>query len=120
MNIPGRRPKTVDQFGESHNIGRSTVYEEKKRGRLKFTKVGRKSLIYPEDEDAWRELCRADEPNASDEKRLLEEVVVAEGVRDVIDIAKSFAKAIAKLPARKRDDLVERFSDLCAERTPNK
>jgi excisionase family DNA binding protein len=109
----GRRPKTVEEFGESNNIGRSTVYKEKNSGRLKFTKVGRKSLIYPEDEDAWRASLPTPESKASTE--LVEQVAVAEDWHEVLEIASRFVKAIATLPARKREQLVERFNDLVAE-----
>jgi hypothetical protein len=116
MNAPRRGASTLPEICRRYKCSRSFLYEEKDRGRLKISNAGRKALVFDEDEDAWRELCRADEPKASDEKRVLEQVTVAEDVRDVIDIAKSFAKAIAKLPARKRDDLVERFNSLVAER----
>jgi hypothetical protein len=116
MDTPVRRPKTINEFKAAHNIGHSTVYEEKESGRLKITKVRGKSLIYPEDEDAWRASLPVLGPKTSAE--LLEQVPVGDDWRDVIDIAKNFAKAIARLPARKREQLVERFNDLVAERTP--
>jgi hypothetical protein len=115
MNVPRRGASTLPEICRRYRCSRSFLYEEKERGRLKISNAGRKALVFDEDEDRWRELCRADEPKASDEKRL-EEVTVAEDFRDVIDLAKSFAKAITKLPARKRDDLVERFNNLVAER----
>jgi hypothetical protein len=99
-----------------YKCSRSFLYEEKDRGRLKISNAGRKALVFDEDEDAWRELCRADEPKASDEKKVLKEVTVAEDVREVINIAKNFATAIAKLPTRRRDQLVANFNDLLAER----
>jgi hypothetical protein len=101
-----------------YNCSRSFLYEEKARGRLKISNAGKKALVFDEDEDAWRELCRASsEPKAS-EHRLLEELTVAEDLADAVVIAKDFVKAIACLPARRRDRLIEDFNGLLAERIP--
>jgi excisionase family DNA binding protein len=44
---------SISTFCERHDIGRSTVYEEIKKGRLRAVKVGRRTLITDEDERAW-------------------------------------------------------------------
>jgi predicted DNA-binding transcriptional regulator AlpA len=49
-----RRAITVPEFAERYGLCRATVYEERKRGRLKISKVGAKSLIFDTDEEAWR------------------------------------------------------------------
>jgi hypothetical protein len=45
---------SVAQFCERNNIGITTAYAERKRGRLAFHKVGRRTIILPESEAAWR------------------------------------------------------------------
>ncbi|WP_245273707.1 helix-turn-helix domain-containing protein [Mesorhizobium sp. WSM3224] len=46
---------TILEFGASHGIGRSLVYEEIAAGRLKCRKVGRRTLILAKDAEAWRD-----------------------------------------------------------------
>jgi predicted site-specific integrase-resolvase len=50
---------TVPDFAKRNGISRGTAYNEVKRGRLRISKVGAKSLIFAEDEDAWRALVRS-------------------------------------------------------------
>jgi len=44
---------TIEGFGEAYNIGRTTVYEEIKTGRLRAVKVRKRTLILRRDADAW-------------------------------------------------------------------
>jgi hypothetical protein len=43
----------LDAFCMWGGIGRSHAYEEVKRGRLRLTKCGRKTLVTVEDAKAW-------------------------------------------------------------------
>ena len=43
-----RRAKSVDRFCEDFGISRSTLYEQVRRGRLRLTKLGKKSIILTE------------------------------------------------------------------------
>ena len=42
------------EFAESHGISRTTVYKEIAAGRLKVSKVGRRTVITLEQAAAWR------------------------------------------------------------------
>ncbi len=44
----------VDGFGKAYNIGRTTTYEEIKKGRLRTFKVGKRRLISVEAAAKWR------------------------------------------------------------------
>src|SRR5262245_5061618 len=110
MNTPKKGASTLPEICARYRCSRSFLYEEKDRGRLKISNAGRKALVFDEDEETWRELCRASELEPS--RRPLEELAVAEDFSDVLDITRSFVKAIAGLPARKRERLVEQFNDL--------
>jgi hypothetical protein len=56
LNItPELQVFTIDQFCDRHGLCRSTVYLEAKRGRLRISKIGTKSIIRIEDERAWRD-----------------------------------------------------------------
>jgi helix-turn-helix protein len=44
---------SVEKFVQAFNIGRSTVYEEIRAGRLKVRKAGARTLITHEDALAW-------------------------------------------------------------------
>lgn len=46
---------TIAEFGASHGIGKSLIYEEIAAGRLKTRKVGRRTIILAQDAAAWRE-----------------------------------------------------------------
>jgi len=46
---------TVDDFCVRNAIGRSTFYKEVRAGRLMLRKIGRKTVVLREDEDAWRQ-----------------------------------------------------------------
>jgi excisionase family DNA binding protein len=50
---PTQQAYSVEKFGRAFNIGRSTVYEEIRSGRLKARKVGARTLIAHEDAMAW-------------------------------------------------------------------
>lgn len=44
---------SVDGAARAANIGRVTIYEEIREGRLKARKVGRRTIILDEDLRAW-------------------------------------------------------------------
>ena len=44
----------VEAFGKAHDLGRSTVYEEIKKGRLRTFLVGKRRLISVEAAANWR------------------------------------------------------------------
>lgn len=44
---------SIAMFGKRYGIGRSTVYEEIRNGRLKLRKCGARSLILREDAERW-------------------------------------------------------------------
>jgi excisionase family DNA binding protein len=44
----------VEEFAEAHGLGRPTVYEEIRAGRLKVAKVGRRTVITTEAARDWR------------------------------------------------------------------
>ncbi len=44
----------VESFAKGHHVGRTTVYEEIKEGRLRTFKVGRRRLISVEAAAKWR------------------------------------------------------------------
>ncbi len=44
----------VETFGKAHDLGRSTVYEEIKQGRLRTFLVGKRRLISVESAANWR------------------------------------------------------------------
>jgi excisionase family DNA binding protein len=49
----GRASLTVDEFCQSHRIGRTTFYAEVKAGRIKILKCGRRTLVPATEKDAW-------------------------------------------------------------------
>ncbi|MBY8335883.1 hypothetical protein KYN89_02360 [Alteriqipengyuania sp. NZ-12B] len=53
--ILGAGMKTLEQVCEDNNCSRGFLYLENKRGRLRFTKLGRATRIKAEDEQAWRD-----------------------------------------------------------------
>jgi excisionase family DNA binding protein len=48
-----RTASTINQVAERHHVCRDTLYKEIRRGRLRAKKLGRRTLIYSDDEDAW-------------------------------------------------------------------
>ncbi len=46
---------TRREFCDRNGIGHSKFYEEIKAGRLRAHKLGRKVLIFADDEQAWRD-----------------------------------------------------------------
>jgi hypothetical protein len=54
--------------------------------------------------------------NRAEANRLLQELGVALDWRDVVDCADRFNATIADLPALTREQLIERFRDVAAER----
>jgi hypothetical protein len=45
---------SIESFADAHEIGRSSVYEEIKAGRLKARKVRERTIITGEDAAEWR------------------------------------------------------------------
>lgn len=45
----------VEIFCRKYKIGRTTFYSEVKAGRLRIKKLGRKTIVTPDDEAAWLE-----------------------------------------------------------------
>jgi excisionase family DNA binding protein len=52
-NTSAARPSVPRDFCERYNVGRTTVHQEIKEGRLKARKAGRRTLIGNEDAQAW-------------------------------------------------------------------
>ena len=51
-----RQPRcssSLRNFAERHDISLRLTYDEIKAGRLKIKKVGRRSIVTDEDEEAW-------------------------------------------------------------------
>jgi excisionase family DNA binding protein len=46
---------SVDEFCERNDVCRDTVYRQIRAGHLKARKVGKRTLIFDEDERAWRD-----------------------------------------------------------------
>jgi excisionase family DNA binding protein len=92
-----------------NGIGRSKVYEEIAAGRLKAKKNGKLTLITAKAEAEWLEAMPALESG-----QVLEELAASpkEDWGEIADLANRFVAAIAKLPARRRERLVENFNDL--------
>jgi hypothetical protein len=49
-----RHAFSIESFADAHEIGRSSVYEEIKSGRLKARKVRNRTIITAEDAEVWR------------------------------------------------------------------
>lgn len=50
-----KRALQIQEFCELYGVGKSTMYEEVKAGRLTVRKIGKRSLIAVDDADAWLE-----------------------------------------------------------------
>jgi hypothetical protein len=48
-----RRTHTIAEFCRRYSVGRTLAYAEMKAGRLRFCKVGRRTLIRVDDAEAW-------------------------------------------------------------------
>jgi hypothetical protein len=53
-SVAQRAASTINEFAERNRLCRETVYAEIRLKRLKARKVGSKTLIFAEDEAAWR------------------------------------------------------------------
>ena len=53
MDIQDRGALSIEQFCHWASIGRSHAYNEAKAGRLRLTKVGKKTLVTVDDAKAW-------------------------------------------------------------------
>jgi len=53
MSLENRGAFDLSTFCIWGGIGRSQAYEEAKRGRLRLTKCGRKTLVTLDDAEAW-------------------------------------------------------------------
>ena len=54
-NIDGRLALTVEEAAKAAGVGRTTIFLELRRGRLKARKVGRRTVISVVDLHAWLE-----------------------------------------------------------------
>lgn len=50
--------ETLPEFCGRHSISRTAAYREINDGRLRITKVGRRTLVARTDAEAWLELLR--------------------------------------------------------------
>lgn len=48
-----QRALTIKEFTEQYGIGRSSVYEELKAGRLRARKIGKRTIITVDDAEEW-------------------------------------------------------------------
>jgi excisionase family DNA binding protein len=48
-----QRAMSIDEFCEHYRVGRTTAYEEIKRGRLRARKCGRRTIIGDDDGEDW-------------------------------------------------------------------
>lgn len=51
---PANAAKSPPEFAGANGIGLTQTYVEIKAGRLRAHKVGKRTIIFPEDEAAWR------------------------------------------------------------------
>ena len=49
-----RHADSIPNFAAAHGLGRSTIYAEIKRGNLRATKIGRRTVIFETDGESWR------------------------------------------------------------------
>jgi hypothetical protein len=50
-----RAASTIDEFSARNHICRDTTYNQIRLGKLRARKVGGRTLIFAEDERAWRD-----------------------------------------------------------------
>jgi len=48
-----KRAFSIEEFCRRFGIGRTKVYEELKRGRLRARKIGRRTIVTEDDAEAW-------------------------------------------------------------------
>jgi excisionase family DNA binding protein len=48
-----KRAFTVKELCDQYGISRTTFYQERKQGRLRTVKVGRRTLVLVDDASAW-------------------------------------------------------------------
>ena len=48
-----KRAYSLKSFCDAHDVGRSKIYEEISAGRLKASKVGRRTIITVDNAEAW-------------------------------------------------------------------
>jgi excisionase family DNA binding protein len=48
-----QRAMSIDEFCQRYAVGRTTVYEEIKQGRLRARKVRKRTIITDDDAEAW-------------------------------------------------------------------
>jgi hypothetical protein len=53
MTEQTRRSFSVNDISQRNGVGRSKIYEEIAAGRLKARKLGARTIIVDEDENAW-------------------------------------------------------------------
>jgi len=58
-----QRALSIQEFTEQYGIGRTSVYEELKAGRLHGRKIGKRTIITVDDAEEWlRNLPQMQEP----------------------------------------------------------
>lgn len=57
--LPGNLAFSIETAAQVASVGRSSIYEELKAGRLKAKKVGRRTVILADDLRAWLEAMPA-------------------------------------------------------------
>ena len=50
-----RRASTINEVCDRNHVCRETIYQQIRLKRLRARKVGKRTLIFPEDEQAWRD-----------------------------------------------------------------
>lgn len=50
---PSKRASTIAEFGARYGLCRQTIYNQARAGRLTIRKIGKRSVITTEDEQAW-------------------------------------------------------------------
>ena len=64
-SIDEKRTFGINKFCQRNDVGRTTVYEEIKNGRLRAVKCGTRTLITKEAEDSWRASLPAARPTVT-------------------------------------------------------
>lgn len=57
---------TIVEVAECAGVTKPTVYRQIQSGRLRVTRIGGRTLVHPNDYEAWIDLCRGLEEGAGD------------------------------------------------------
>jgi excisionase family DNA binding protein len=60
-----QRAMSVDQFGLRYGVGRTTIYQEIKSGRLRAKKCGKRTIIGEDDAEDWLRRLPLIDPKAA-------------------------------------------------------